>query len=137
MLRAKCVDTLEHEGKEGSLTLAEIQDVVEAEVITGEKHLDRDFREVCGADLMSEVLAFASSGSILITALRNVQSVITAHVAEVKAIVYVRGKRPDDEAVNLAEQKQIPLLTTPLTMFEVCGRLYTKGLKSGTDMSRR
>ncbi len=118
------------------MTLAEIRDVVEAEVITGGKDLTLDFEEVCAADLMSEVLAFASSGSILITALRNVQSVITAHVAEVKAIVYVRGKLPDEEAIKLAEQKQIPLLTTPLSTFEVCGRLHTRGLKSGSNTDR-
>jgi predicted transcriptional regulator len=125
------------EHKEGHLTLAEIRDVVDAVVITGGKDLQLDFEEVCAADLMSEVLAFASSGSILITALRNVQSVITAHVAEVKAIIYVRGKLPDEEAVKLAEQKHIPLLTTPLSMFEVCGRLHTRGLRSGSNTDRR
>lgn len=119
------------------MTLAELCEIVEAEVITGQRHLEREFDKVCGADLMSDVLAFSTPGEILLTGLRNVQSVITAHVAEVTAIVYVRGKRPDDEAVKLAEQKQIPLLTTSLSMFEACGRLYAKGLKPGTIMDER
>jgi predicted transcriptional regulator len=96
--------------------------------------LDHDYEEVCGADLMSDVLAFAAPGGILLTGLRNVQSVITSHVAEVRAIVYVRGKTPDEEAVKLAGQKGIPLLSCPLSMFEACGRLYEKGMKSGSQI---
>jgi predicted transcriptional regulator len=119
------------------LTLAELCEVVEAEVIAGERYLSRDFDKVCGADLMSDVLAFATPGEILLTGLRNVQSVITAHVAEVTAIVYVRGKRPDEEAVKLAEQKQIPLMTTSLSMFEACGRLFARGLKPGSIINER
>jgi predicted transcriptional regulator len=123
-----------YELEEGSLTLEEICRVIECEVITGEGMLDRDFEEACGADLMSDVLAYAAAGAILLTGLRNVQSVITSHVAEVRAIVYVRGKRPDEDAVKLAAQKGIPLLTSPLSMFEACGRLYEKGLKSGSQI---
>jgi predicted transcriptional regulator len=118
------------------LTLDDIGKELRAEVIVGEKFLDSDFQEICGADLMSDVLAFGTPGGILLTGLRNVQSVITAHVAEIKAIIYVRGKRPDEEAVNLAEQKRIPLLSTPLSMFEACGRLYAKGLESGSKIER-
>lgn len=116
------------------MTLEEIRRLLQGEVITGERLLDHDFQEVCAADLMSDVLAFAAPGGILLTGLRNVQSVITSHVAEVRAIVYVRGKRPAEEAVKLANQKQIPLLSTPMSMFEACGRLYQKGLRPGSTI---
>lgn len=116
------------------MTLEEISEVIECKVITGEKCLDQDFTEVCGADLMSDVLAFAAPGAVLLTGLRNVQSVITSHVAEVRAIVYVRGKVPDEEAIKLAEQKRIPLLSSRLSMFEACGRLYEKGLRAGSNI---
>jgi predicted transcriptional regulator len=118
------------------LTLEEISKIIECKVITGKKSLTEDITEVCAADLMSDVLAFATPGGLFLTGLRNVQSVITSHVAEVRAIVYVRGKVPDEEAVKLAEQKGIPLLSTSLSMFEACGRLYQKGLKSGSSIKR-
>ena len=119
------------------MTLAEIGKVVEAELITGEKQLEHDIEHVCGADLMSDVLAFAVPGGVLLTGLRNVQSVITSHVAEIRAIIYVRGKKPDLEAVKLAQQKGIPLLSTSLSMFEACGRLYDKGMKSGSTIGEQ
>ena len=120
------------------LTLAQVRDVLGCEVLVDSGALDTTEVEMAGAaDMMSDVLAFAAPGGILLTGLRNVQSVITSHVAEVRAIVYVRGKLPDEEAVKLAEQKRIPLLTSKLSMFEACGRLFQKGLRSGSNIENR
>jgi hypothetical protein len=51
-------------------------------------------------------------------------------MADIAAIVLVRGKQPPQETIDLAAQENIPLLTTPLGMFEICGRLYQAGLTS-------
>ena len=80
------------------------------------------------ADLMSDVLAFAEPGSVLLTGLCNPQVVRTAEMADIAAIVFVRGKHPPPETVALAKEKGIPLATTPYIMFEACGRLYQVGL---------
>jgi predicted transcriptional regulator len=116
--------------------LEEISKIIECTVVTGEKHLGQDINLVLAADLMSDVLAYTDPGAVLLTGLRNVQSVITSHVAEVRAIVYVRGKVPDAEAIKLAEQKGIPLLSSRLSMFEACGRLFEKGLESGSNIDK-
>ena len=115
------------------LELAQIIKLLDCQVVAGAEHLDLNFDEVFAADLMSDVLAFTTPGSLLLTGLTNVQSVITAHVAEAKAIVYVRGKRPDADAVRLADQKGLPLLASPLSMYTACGRLFASGLKSHGD----
>jgi len=116
------------------LQLQEIMKIVDGKVVAGKEHLDHDIDEIFAADLMSDVLAFTTPGSVLLTGLTNVQSVVTAHVAEVKAIIYVRGKKPGRDAIKLAEQKGIPLLTSPLSMFTACGRLFEKGLRSENDL---
>jgi predicted transcriptional regulator len=84
----------------------------------------------CGADLMSDVLAFTHAGTLLMTGLTNPQVVRTAEMAGIKAIVFVRGKYPPPETISLAEQKNIPLLASRYTMYETCGRLYQAGLAS-------
>jgi predicted transcriptional regulator len=119
------------------LELKEIVEVLGCKVVAGRKSEGLVIEEVCAADLMSDVLAFTTPGALLLTGLTNMQSVITAHVAEIKAIVYVRGKKPDADAIRLAEQKGIPLMTCPLSMFAACGRLYEKGLKSGSTRGAR
>jgi len=84
----------------------------------------------CGADLMSDVLAFTHSGTLLLTGLTNPQVVRTCEMAGIKAIVFVRGKYPPPETIALAESKGIPLLSSRYTMYETCGRLYMAGLAS-------
>jgi predicted transcriptional regulator len=92
-------------------------------------------REITGcfaADLMSEVLAFSGHGPLLVTGLTNLQSAHTAEVIDAQAILYVNGKRPDAQVMALARARGLPLLSTPLTMFEACGRLHRGGLPAST-----
>jgi predicted transcriptional regulator len=116
------------------LNLKEIGELLECEVLVGDNLSDIEAAGICAADLMSDVLAFTHPGSVLLTGLSNVQSVITTHVAEVVGVIYVRGKKPDADALKLAEQKGIPLLASPLSMYESCGRLWEKGLKIGSEL---
>jgi len=114
------------------MLLDEISKVLEADLIGDVENFDKEITMVCGSDLMSDVLAFIKTDALLLTGLINRQVVRTAEMAEVIAICFVRGKRPQDETIKLANEKKIPLLATKLSMFESCGRLYKKGLL-GTD----
>lgn len=87
----------------------------------------------CGADLMSDVLAYGKSGSVLLTGLTNQQVVRTAEMAEIVAICFVRGKRPDEKTVSMASSQGLPLMGTTLPMFESCGRLYKNGLRGVSE----
>ena len=96
---------------------------------------DGDMEIPCAgaADLMSDVLAFAEPNSVLLTGLCNPQVVRTVEMADMAAIIFVRGKQPPPETVALAKEKGIPLATTPYTLFEASGRLYQMGLR-GCDI---
>ncbi len=112
------------------MTLDDVRGILEALVLTNRTDMSREIKRAYCADLMSDVLAFSVTHSLLITGLTNAQVIRTADVADVRAVVFVQGKRPDAEAIALAEGKHIPLLATRLSMFDVCGRLYEKGLRS-------
>jgi predicted transcriptional regulator len=116
------------------LNLEEVGRILKCSTVVGENTAGIEVEGVCAADLMSDVLAFTKPGSVLLTGLSNVQSVITTHVAEVIAVIYVRGKKPDAEAVKLAKQKGIPLLASPLSMYQACGLLWKEGLKVGSEL---
>ena len=113
------------------MNLAEIKDILQCEVLTGEDGLSTEVETVVASDGMSEILAFARPGALMLTGLTNVQSVRTADIANVQAVVYVRGKRPDQRTIGLAHEKKIPVLATALGMFDVCGMLREAGLKGG------
>jgi len=112
------------------MLLSEIMEALDGEWVGGAKEkLEVDVPACFAADLMSEVLAFSSPGALLVTGLTNVQSVHTADVADLRGILFVNDKRPGPEALRLAEQREIPLLSTKLTMFAACGVLYARGLR--------
>lgn len=111
------------------MKLSEIRDILQCEVLCGEDNLSIDIEQVVASDGMSEILAFAKSKELMVTGLTNIQSVRTADIAGVSAIIYCRGKRPDLKAIELAKRKHIPILVTKLVMFDICGILYNKGLK--------
>jgi len=117
------------------MKLEAVRRILNCQVITGDDKLDAEVGVGCGADLMSDVLAFIKPNALLLTGLTNVQAVRTAEIAEVRAIVYVRGKLPDKDAIDLAKEKGIVLLCTSLPMYESCGRLYQRGLPGGSELA--
>jgi len=74
------------------LKLKEVKEILNAEIIVGEEKLDMEVGTAFGADLMSDVLAFAKAGSLLLTGLTNRQVIRIAHVMDIAAIILVRGK---------------------------------------------
>ena len=110
------------------MILKKIKEILKAEVILGSDKLQMEIKIGCGCDLMSDVLAFIKPCSLLLTGLTNPQTVRTAEMVDIKAICFVRGKKPQEETINLAKEKDIPVLLTNLALFEACGRLYNKGL---------
>jgi len=114
------------------MTLGEVIKILDCRVLSGEADLDSKVRTACGCDLMSDVLAFIKAGAMLLTGLNNPQAIRTAEVAEIKIICFVRGKQPTPEMIALAKESGVTLLTTPLPLFEACGKLYMNGLDGMT-----
>ncbi len=114
------------------MRLRDIQELLDADVLTGKKNLDKEITHAFAADLLSDVLAIArrgADGALLITGNMTHQVIYTADVVDLGAILFVRGKRPTESMLDLAEEMEIPLLMTSYIMFETCGRLYQHGLK--------
>ena len=110
------------------MNLREIVGIVKGTVLTKQAKLEKEI-ESCGAsDLMSDVLSFMKPGCLLLTGLVHPQSVRTAEMADLAAIVFVRGKTPGHEVVILGDELGIPLIASSYGMYEICGRLYEAGL---------
>ncbi|MDP3286465.1 MAG: DRTGG domain-containing protein, partial [Desulfobacterales bacterium] len=86
------------------------------------------------ADLMDDVLSAIAKNGLLLTGLTSEDVIRTAQIAGVVAIVFVRGKKPDEQIVSLAKSYNLPLLLTRYSLFVASGRLYMNGLR-GLDGS--
>lgn len=115
------------------MKIREILDALDARLLTPDADLEVDVHAACGSDMMSDVLAYVKDQSVLLTGLVNAQVVRTAEMMDMLCIVFIRGKRPDDAIIRLAQQRGIAVMTSPYRMFTACGLLYENGLKGGCE----
>jgi predicted transcriptional regulator len=112
------------------MKLEQIVKIIHGTVLNPQASINREVKGGCGADLMSDVLASVKPDALLLTGLTNLQVIRTAQMADVRAIVLVRGKTAQPEMLELATQENIPVISSPYGMFELCGRLHKAGLPS-------
>ncbi len=112
------------------MNIRDLIEITNGKLLTPAVDTSVEIKGGCGADLMSDVLASVQPEAVLLTGLCNPQVVRTAVMADVAAIVLVRGKNPPQETVRLAVEENVPLISSPFGMFELCGRLFQAGLAS-------
>lgn len=119
------------------MKLSKVIEILDGEVICGEGLTDMEVKMACGCDLMSHVLAFIKhENTLLLTGLTTSQAVYITDAVNIKAICFVRGKRPEDETIELARQRNMVLLAVNLPMYESCGKLYKEGLIGCSEYER-
>ena len=115
--------------KRKTLSLADIKDLLRAEIFVGHDKLHMPVKAGTASDLMSDMLTGYNDGAVLLTGLCNIQVIRTCVIAGVAAVVLVRGKQPNEEMVNQALKHALPLLSSPFSMYTSCGRLFAKELR--------
>ena len=116
------------------MKISELKEILKADILTGEEHLDSVINAAGAADLMDDVLAAAAKGCALLTGVTTDHVIRTAKIVAVGVIVIVRGKKPSEEFIEMAKTYDIPILITDYSLFVACGRLYMNGIR-GLDGS--
>jgi len=110
------------------MKISDIQNLLKAEVLCCDEHLDGEVFSACGCDLMSDVLAYVKDQAVLLTGLVNPQVIRTAVMMDMVCVVFVRSKIPSEEMLSLAKDSGIVIMTTDKRLYEACGLLYANGL---------
>lgn len=111
------------------MKLDEIISLLDAEVLSGGDHVEQiEIVTACAGDLMSDVLAFSKAGSLLVTGLINPQCVRTAEMSDIRAICFVRSKRPPEETIRMARSAGVALIQVRFSTYVTCGMLFAAGL---------
>jgi len=113
------------------MTITEAVKLLEGQFFTGEDKGDLEVIAACGADLMSDVMAFVKDHVVLLTGLVNPQVIRTAELLDIHAVIFVRGKIPTRDMIEMADDADIVLAGTKNPMFLSCGKLYVAGLQAG------
>ena len=115
------------------MTLDEICKLLHATLLTTNHNFSCNVHSAFCSDMMSDVLAFAKDDSILITGLCNPQVMRTAEMMDLAGVIFIRGKRPDENMLRLAEEIGLCVMLTELPMFNTCGKLFCAGLNGGVQ----
>ena len=115
------------------MKLQEIAELLKARVLSSEHMLETEVQNAFCCDMMSDVLAFATNQSVLITGLLNPQVVRTAMMLDMHCIVFINGKEPTPEIVSLADANDIVIMVTGESMFRAAGRLFDTGLLNAEE----
>jgi len=113
------------------MLITQIAELLDARVYCGEQRINDEVGSACGCDMMSDVLAFGSEHSVMLTGLINPQVIRTAEMMDIICIVFVRGKTPTEAMIELARERDLVLMSTRYRMFPACGVLYSSGLDGG------
>lgn len=111
------------------MKVREIIEILDAELLVEGEGLEQDVYSACGSDLMSDVMAYVKENVVLLTGLVNPQVIRTAEMMDIKVVIFVRGKNPGQNVIDLAKEKCITVLSTRHPMFIACGKLYSAGLR--------
>ena len=90
---------------------------------------DADITKGYASDLLSDVLANAPAGGVLITLQVHLNVIAVAGHADLRAVIFSSGRQPEAEVVARAAEEGIALFASPSDTFELVGRLYQLGVR--------
>jgi predicted transcriptional regulator len=112
------------------MKLGEIVTALDAEVLTENTDLEKDISCAFASDLISDILMCTKEPTLLLSGLTNPQIIRLSDMIELFGIVFVRGKRPSADIIQMAIDRDLPLITTKYTMYRTSGILFGSGLPS-------
>jgi predicted transcriptional regulator len=110
------------------MKLAKLVEELALTVKATQKGLDREVKGGYASDLLSDVMANSHEGDIWVTIQGHPNIVAVATLRDLAGVILANGRQPDAETVQRAEEEEVPLLCTPLSTYEVVGRLYSMGV---------
>lgn len=102
------------------MTVKELSDVCGFTAVYLSDCADRNVSGAYACDLLSWVIGRAKEDSALVTVMTNVNVVAVAAMADLSCIVLTEGVKLDTNALEKAQQNDIPVLSSDMTTYETC-----------------
>ena len=112
------------------MTLRDIVALLEAEVLYPEADLEREVPCAFASDMISDILMCTKEPTLLLTGLTNNQVIRLSDMIDLTGIVFVRGKKPLQDVIEMADERGLPIISTKFTLYRCSGILFNAGLRS-------
>ena len=110
------------------MTVKRLMDRIEAEELTNDMNLDRKIASGYVCDLLSWVMARGQEGSAWVTVQTHMNVVAVASLHEMACIILPEHIQMEDAPLRKAEEEGLPVLSSPLSALEICGRMAAAGI---------
>jgi len=90
---------------------------------------DKEITGVYISDMVSDVIANAKPGNLLVTVQIHNNVIAAANLVDIAGIVVTQGKLPTEDVRKMAEKAQIPIFSTDLSRWQVTTMLYEAGVR--------
>ena len=109
------------------MKLQELAEKLELKGVT--KVFERDVTGVYISDMVSDVIANAKAGNLLVTVQIHNNVIAAANLVDICGIVVTQGKFPTDDVMKMAEKAEITIFSTNLSRWQVATGLYEAGIR--------
>ena len=110
------------------MKVSDLASLIEARKLTTEVTEDREI--LCGyvCDLLSWVMAHGEEGMAWVTVQTHLNVVAVAALAEMACVILPEGIDMEQDVLDKANAEEMCVLSSPLTAYEICGRLAGQGI---------
>ncbi len=110
------------------MKVSELATLIEAKKLTAEVTEDREI--LCGyvCDLLSWVMAHGEEGMAWVTVQTHLNVIAVAALAEMACVILPEGITMEQDVLDKANAEEMCVLSSPLTAYEICGRLAARDI---------
>lgn len=117
------------------MRLQELAQALDLEELTppGAAGAEEEITRGYASDLLSDVLAHAPAGGVLVTLQVHLNVIAVASHAGLRAVIFSCGRVPDEGVTEKAAEEGISLFSSPADTFELVARLHGLGVKGSSS----
>ncbi|MBO4393280.1 MAG: hypothetical protein J5800_02950 [Spirochaetales bacterium] len=110
------------------MKVSELIPLIEAKNLTPTLSTEREV--TCGyvCDLLSWVMSHGDSGMAWVTVQTHMNVIAVAVLSEMACVILPEGIEMEAESLEKATSEGMVVLQSPLTAFDICGRMASKGI---------
>ena len=110
------------------MTIRELMPLIEAKELTKQADLEKEV--LCGytCDLLSWVMGHGQEGMAWVTVQTHMNVIAVALLSDMACVIMPESIEMEQESLDKADAEGMCVLQSPLTSYEICGRIYAKGV---------
>lgn len=110
------------------MNVQQLADLIDAKVLTVDVPLDREIECGYSCDLLSWVMAKGRNGMAWVSVQTHMNVIAVACLSDMACIILPESIQMDKEPLLKAQEEGIPVMTSALSAYEICGKMYESGI---------